>query len=373
MTFFNKSALTISEFHNKRRLFWYLNISGWLILALIYLFLYYRSILSEPDKILAVLITYLIGFFLSLVLRIFYSKIDYKSYTIIKLTFLILISSVISAQFWYWIDFLISLPLVGFENLKSMLTVQYFLSISLSRSFPLIIWSILYFMINLWMDWNTQQGRIEKANALAQSAQLQMLRYQLNPHFLFNALNSIRALIDEDKLNAKTMITELSEFLRYSLISKNYSDVPLRQELEAIRHYLEIEKKRYEEKLDVEFKIDPLAEEFPVLSFLIHPLVENAIKYGMQTSDLPLRIQISAQVKKEVLSIFVLNTGRWLDTHDEDINSTSGTGTGLHNVKQRLENAFPGNHQFELKRNGNMVGVKIEIHKQLKDTNDKKI
>jgi len=262
---------------------------------------------------------------------------------------------------------------VGFENLKSMLTVQYFLSISLSRSFPLIIWSILYFMINLWMDWNMQQGRIEKANALAQSAQLQMLRYQLNPHFLFNALNSIRALIDEDKLNAKTMITELSEFLRYSLISKNYSDVPLRQELEAIRHYLEIEKKRYEEKLDVEFKIDPLAEEFPVLSFLIHPLVENAIKYGMQTSDLPLRIQISAQVKKEVLSIFVLNTGRWLDTHGEDIHSTSGTGTGLHNVRQRLENAFPGNHQFELKRNGNMVGVKIEIHKQLKDTNDKKI
>jgi len=229
----------------KNKIFWLLNSAGWIILSLVYLFLYYRDVLSEPVRVLAVLVTYIIGFLLSLILRLLYRSLGYRLNTIFGLTILIIFCSVITAQLWYWIDYLASIPLVGTEELSRMLTVQYYLSISFSRSFPLLIWSILYFMINLWIDWNIQKIRTEKANTLAQTAQLQMLRYQLNPHFLFNALNSIRALIDEDQNNAKSMITELSEFLRYSLISKNYSDVPLKQEMEAVRHYFEIEKKRH--------------------------------------------------------------------------------------------------------------------------------
>ena len=108
------------------------------------------------------------------------------------------------------------------------------------------------------------------------------------------------------------------------------------------------------------------------MSFLIHPLVENAIKYGMQTSDIPLKIQISAQVNKEILTIFVLNSGTWIENDQEKVYS-SGTGTGLQNIRQRLENAFPGKYQFEIKRNGNLVGVKIEIQREFKASDDKKI
>ena len=100
-----------------------------------------------------------------------------------------------------------------------------------------------------------------------------MLRYQLNPHFLFNALNSLRALVDEDEKNARQMVTELSEFLRYSLISKDLNNVPLKKEIEAIRNYLAIEKKRYEEKLEVVINIDPSTESCYLPSFLIHPVV----------------------------------------------------------------------------------------------------
>ena len=356
----------------KNRLFWLLNISGWIILSLIYLFLYYRDILSEPLRVFAVLITYIIGFLLSLILRMLYRRLGNRLHSIFGLTILIILCSIIMAQIWYWIDYLVSIPLVGSAELTRMLTVQYYLSLSLSRSFPLFIWSILYFMVNLWIEWNIQKMRTEKANALAQTAQLQMLRYQLNPHFLFNALNSIRALVDEDKQNAKSMITELSEFLRYSLISKNYSDVPLKQEIEAVRHYFEIEKKRYEEKLSVLFDIDPLAEEFPVLSFMIHPLVENAVKYGMQTSPMPLKIVLSARIREDTLIIRVMNSGHWVEQVENRTGTNRGTGTGLSNIQQRLENAFPDSSQFNTIKDGNMVGAEITIrHSMRKQVNEK--
>ena len=173
------------------------------------------------------------------------------------------------------------------EFLRETTLILYFKRI-LEWGVPLISWSVLYFGIKFFLEWDLQKDKAEKAIALAQSAQLQMLRYQLNPHFLFNSLNSVRALIAENKDTAKHMITELSEFLRYSLLSRNYSDVPLQDELDALKHYLAIQKKRYEDKLEVSFHIEPEVKEFPILCFLLHPLVENAVKYGMQTSPLPL-------------------------------------------------------------------------------------
>ncbi len=203
-----------------------------------------------------------------------------------------------------------------------------------------------------------QKERAEKADLLAHKAQLQMLRYQLNPHFLFNALNSVRALIESNKNTAKDVITELSEFLRYSLISRNMSNVPLKDEIEAIKHYFTIQKIRYEERLEVNFDIKPDADEFPVLSFLVHPIIENAVKYGMETSPMPLKIGISARVDGNKLILDVSNSGRWVEKSG---NNNSGTGTGLENVQQRLENAFPGHHKFEIIKNSDSVHVRIEI------------
>jgi len=229
---------------------------------------------------------------------------------------------------------------------------------------PLLSWSVLYFGIKFLRDWDLQKEKTDKAYALAQSAQLQMLRYQLNPHFLFNSLNSIRALISENKKNAKIMITELSEFLRYSLLSKNYADVPLHNELEAIHHYLAIEKKRYEDKLDVTFHIDPTAEDYPVLCFLLHPLIENAIKYGMQTSSMPLKISVKAEVVNSKLQVEVSNTGRWLHPSAVSEANEPGTGTGLDNVRKRLENEYPDKHTFRVFEKDGRVTIQLEIGKK---------
>jgi len=188
-----------------------------------------------------------------------------------------------------------------------------------------------------------------------------MPRYQLNPHFLFNALNSIRALVDEDEGRAREMVTELSEFLRYSLHSKSFADVPLKDEIEAIRHYFSIQKKRYEDKLTVNYTIAPQAEDYPVLSFLIHPLVENAVKYGMQTSAMPLKITLQAEVTEGDLKLEICNTGEWVEPAAEMESNSQGTGTGLENVRQRLDNAFPNRYDFKICEEEGMVCIRLTI------------
>jgi len=350
----------MSEKKNKLTLFWQLQIAGWFLLFLIYLFLYYRNYWADSRTIGGLFLTYITGFLISLVLRKFYQKLKYKSRSIILISTSIIASSIIASNFWFWFDVLLTELIFGNVQTLVDLNTDRYLSNIWSHSIVLFLWSSFYFSIKLWDDWGTEKLRAEKANALAHAAQLQMLRYQLNPHFLFNSLNSIRALVEEDKNRAKSMITELSEFLRYSLLSKNFANVPLNNELEAIKHYLSIEKTRFEEKLIVQFNIDSNTEDYPVLSFLLHPIIENSIKYGMQTTMLPLRIDISAKLIDMTLVLKICNSGNWIDHNS---NNSKSTGTGLENVKQRLENAFPEKHCFEIIKSKESVCIEIRISK----------
>jgi len=343
--------------------FWFLNSMGWLLLWIIYMTLYFRQYLGDPKAWLGLFLTYFSAFWASVLLRSFYKSSRFQTASIFYISTIIIVSSILGSQIWYWLDLVISIPLHGLDKILSRINTQSYISNTFSKSFTLVTWSAIYFGITLWIEWNLQKERTEKAMLLAHSAQLQMLRYQLNPHFLFNALNSIRALIEEDKKKARVMITELSEFLRYSLISRTQDSIPLSHELEAIQHYLAIEKKRYEKKLQLDFNIDPAAQNFPVLSFLIHPLIENAVKYGMQTSPMPLRISLHASVSDNTLKVEVCNTGSWIKPSADLSKSDSGTGTGLENVRLRLENAFPGKHRLDILEDEGQVKISLQITK----------
>ena len=163
----------------------------------------------------------------------------------------------------------------------------------------------------------------------------------------------------EDTAKAKLMITELSEFLRYSLMSGDLSEVTIKAELETIRNYLSIQKKRFEDKLDITFTIDPATENYSIFSFLLHPLVENAIKYGMQTSPMPLKIKIGAEILDRTLEITVSNTGKWIVQSETD--NSASTGTGLENIKARLDNSYPGRYNMKIFEDDGYVNVKIAI------------
>lgn len=352
----------------KLSLFWVLQISGWFLYGVIYYLIFYSNRDLDLLNTIGFSVTYIVAFLVTIVMRKIYQTVDYEQRSILKVSGIVILTSIAFAIIWIYVDRLISYPIYGIERFQQAmdkLTMRNNISQIYWNSFILFTWSALYFLINFWRQWNDQLQRTEQAELLAQSAQLQMLRYQLNPHFLFNSLNSIRALILEDQNKARDMVTELAELLRYSLVSKNNGDVPFSDEITAIKHYFAIEEKRYEENLQVSFEIDPLAEEYPVPSFLVHPLVENAVKYGMKTSPMPLQIKIEASVQANEISIIVRNSGSWLAADDEGRTRPAGTGTGLKNVRERLENRFPDNSSLATFEEDGWVVAKIAISRNI--------
>jgi len=222
--------------------------------------------------------------------------------------------------------------------------------------------SFLYFGIDYWRQASEQREKARQATALAQQAQLQMLRYQLNPHFLFNALNSIRAMIVENPARSREMVTELADFLRYSLDGKDQEST-IGDEIQAIENYLSIQRIRFETQLDATVQADDAALKVPVPCFLIHPLVENAVKYGMQTSAMPLRVRIEVASEGEETVIRVSNTGRLSAEGPEQAarELPEGTGTGLKNIAERLKLVFPDRHSFRMWESGGWVRAEIRL------------
>jgi LytS/YehU family sensor histidine kinase len=241
------------------------------------------------------------------------------------------------------------------------LSVARLVNLLWNYAYTFVAWSALYTGFKIYEEWMLQKQKAQQAEALAQSAQLAMLRYQLNPHFFFNTLSSLLSLISRDAKKAEEIVMKISEFMRYSLLADNQQQVPLNREIEIIRHYLDIEKVRYGDKLIATEEIDPRAQDYPVPILLIHSLVENAVKHGIETSPLPLRIRITAMVDHGKLSLSVENSGTWIDPQPK-LEGLS-TGTGLQNTRKRLEHFYPGNHSFEILKEQGVVRVRIVLKK----------
>ena len=198
-----------------------------------------------------------------------------------------------------------------------------------------------------------------EAESAAREAQLQMLRYQINPHFLFNTLNSINELVTlNERAKAQDMIQHLSRFLRHTLENENVSNVTLDQEIELLKLYLDIEQARFEERLNLEFNVDPLAHDALFPSLLLQPIYENAIKFAISASENGGTVRLVASVIGNQLQIEVSDTGPGVNVKPE----LEGHGVGLRNVQQRLETLYGSNYSFELgtaRPNGLSVTIRI--------------
>jgi signal transduction histidine kinase len=228
-------------------------------------------------------------------------------------------------------------------------------------------WSALYFGINFYLIVEDQADQMVHLESQASSAQLAMLRYQLNPHFLFNTLNSISTLVllkQTDRANA--MLARLSNFLRYTLANEPTAHVTLSQEVETLKLYLEIEKMRFEQRLRPEFDIDPRTAKARLPSLLLQPLVENAIKYAVTPQEEGAEIRVTARLAGDRVQITVSDTGPGLI---EGRNRPSlSTGVGLTNIRERLAQAFGQDHRFETRTDpGRGFRVEIEIPFQLEE------
>lgn len=240
--------------------------------------------------------------------------------------------------------------------------------LSMAPAFPvvMVVWSAVYVGVVHWREQRRQERRRLSADADAQRARLRMLRYQLNPHFFFNALNTIGALADEAPGRVKHVVRELSGFLRYTLLDDDTDAVPLRDEIDAAEHYLAVENIRFEDDLQVEVDVSEEAARRMVPAFLVLPLVENAVKHGQRTSPMPLRIVVTGRYSDEGLRVEVANTGELRDASY----GADGTDTGLQNVRARLEGRYPEAHAFSLEEEDGWVRARIQIRKGVSHSED---
>jgi two-component system LytT family sensor kinase len=190
--------------------------------------------------------------------------------------------------------------------------------------FFFVLWVGFYFSGSLFFDSLELSSRQQKS-------ELALLRYQMQPHFLFNALSAVMA-VSNNKEKVEELTQSLADYLRFSLSKKNDDYSPLGEELGAMENYLHVEKIRFEEKLQCRIEADEEARVFVVPRQLVQPLLENAIKYGQQTSTMPLSIRIEAQLTGDRLHLAVENTGSWVEP-----SASSGMGIGISNLRRRLE------------------------------------
>jgi two-component system, LytTR family, sensor kinase len=207
----------------------------------------------------------------------------------------------------------------------------------------LLAWSSLFLTVMANLRAQAEQVSRLAMQAQATEARLDSLRQELNPHFLFNALNSIYGAIDEDPARAQQMILRLSEVLRYSL-RRGAPLVQLADELPIVRAYLDIERTRFDERLEVTQDVAPAAESLLLPPLALLTLVENAVKHGMRSSPMPLRLRLVARSEGGALHLVVTNTGA-LAAQDRD------GAVGLKNLRERLGTLFPQRHHFTLTQN----------------------
>jgi two-component system LytT family sensor kinase len=339
-------------FGNKNRAFWQLQAAGWggaMVLRAL-------SSLANAQPLsflIIVLIASITGFSISLILAVIYraliSRTPLVTWGVTSIVLALAVSLYAFIDSWV-------ISLYRPENDVGF--AQLFLGVFYLDLTLLGAWSALYYAINFFLQVEERNDQLLRLEAQATSSQLAMLRYQLNPHFLFNTLNSISTLVLLKQTEpANAMLSRLSSFLRYTLINEPSGRVTVAQEVETLKLYLDIERMRFEERLRTEFRIDPEASEALLPSLLLQPLVENAIKYAVTPLEEGAQITVAAQLVGGTLRIIVSDTGPGLqNTPDGNRLATStidnaepvSTGVGLANIRDRLAQAYGEEHRFDI-------------------------
>ncbi len=339
-------------FANKNQAFWRLQAAGW---GGAFLLRVMSSIANDQPLsfLVLVLIATITGFSISLILAVLFRQLIARrpiitwGVTGVVLPFAVGLYAFIDA----WV--------IGLYRPDSEASfAQLFLGVFYLDATLLVSWSALYYAINFFLQVEEQNDQLIRLENQATSAQLAMLRYQLNPHFLFNTLNSISTLVLLKQTEpANAMLTRLSSFLRYSLSNEPTGRVSVAQEVETLKLYLDIERMRFEERLRTTFAIDPATLPGLLPSLLLQPLVENAIKYAVAPQEAGAEITISTQLVGPNLRITVTDTGPGLQNEVSDNRLTGvsfdggepvSTGVGLANTRDRLAQAYGDQHRFEV-------------------------
>jgi sensor histidine kinase YesM len=315
----------------RSRLFWTLQIGGWLTLVPVYIGINLIAGFSRELALFNGFSRQVIGFLITLVLWRVYRHWSFARGSVFRYGAIAAALSLAATV----VDFVIFKLIYATSdlNIQGIFTFPMLFAVTMIRLGVYAGWSILYLSFSQFIEARDQSLRIARAEVAMRDAELLVLRAQLNPHFLFNALNSIVGEADDNPAGVKTITRGLSDFLRFSLHQRDHFG-RLGEELAAIENYLNVERSRFEERLNWRIEVPPALRTARVPCALLLPLVENAIKFGLQTSPGALELRVGAERSDRVLIAFVENSGHWIEP---DPNSAQSTHIGLANLRRRLE------------------------------------
>ncbi|MAW81812.1 MAG: sensor histidine kinase [Parvularcula sp.] len=344
-------------FADKARMFWMLQIAGWLGFFALHILSVSTFVAGRSsDSLLYSVASSLIGFLTTSILARpiyrFARRQGPALLLIIVLTSTILMAVAMSAMKAQTFGYLFG---NGWMDLRgaSLGTTNYLLLIVPDLPVNLFLlgsWAGFYFGINYYLKLRSEMERAIFSARLADQAQLKMLRYQLNPHFLFNTLNAISTLVlEQDGKQANSMLTQLSAFLRYSLDNDPLQKTTLAEEVRALELYLTIEKTRFADRLNVTFDIDENTKSAYVPSLILQPAIENAIKYAIAQMESGGEIRITAKREGGMLALEVCDNGPNAPEDPNALLDNVKTGVGLVNMRDRLAYLYQDRAQFQLR------------------------
>ncbi len=325
---------------------------GWTIFSTVNIIINALEDKNDAIKNLFFYVTsFLIGIGITHLYRYFilnYKVINFKLPTQIGI---IIFFSIVKAVLIFSLVFSLSYL---FGVLESKLSYVYSVSTILNFSVVFLVWNLIYFSFKHLKKYQLAELNSLRYLAASRESELNNLKAQLNPHFMFNSMNCIRALIDEDPVKAKQAITKLSNILRSTLLMNDSQKISLKDEIKLLQEYLSIEKIRYEERLNYEVEVDDAVLNCQIPPFIIQAQVENAIKHGISKLPGKGEILINAFKLGNFLKIKVSNTGK--------INSEKPlTGVGFKNSLQRLELLYGQAGKIFINEVNNFVVVDINI------------
>jgi len=332
-------------------------LGGWSAYGLVLAFAYY-TIRTKPSPMFfpSIMVDIIFGLVITHFMRAFMKKVKVLNHNlkkqIIFLTLITICFAFIYATIVAWVDQELKyessiMAQYGFWNKAARLFYGFF--------FIILIWNFIYFTYHFVEKSSKEQLDKIRLESLVKELELKTIKSHINPHFIFNALNSIRALVDENPERARTAITELSNILRSSMQAEKLETASLERELSLVKDYLELEHIRFEDRLNVEYDIDEDTLDQMVPPMMLQTLVENAIKHGISKQVSGGKIKIISDFRGDHHELIVQNTGTLLTDKNPE-------GFGIVSTQNRLKLLYGGKADFALKNvNGNMVEAKVII------------
>jgi two-component system LytT family sensor kinase len=343
---------------NRNKLYWILQVGGWGLVGLIMLLFahIYKVQISTPILLKRIIIVFFAGILTTHILRSF---INWRGWMLLPVEKALprLIISVIITSVLFSVLILGSIEIfkLGVESKQKLSFFQKVLGSTFDNGLFIFPWMMIYYFYHYYNKSQKQQLDTLKLESLVKELELETIKAHINPHFIFNSLNSIRALVDENPQRARRAITELSNILRSSMQTEKVEMVSFEKELMIVKDYLALEHMRFEDRLKVEYEIDEDTLDQPVPTMMLQTLVENAIKHGISKNINGGVVKVISDFKGDFHEMIVQNTGYLNGTINAD-------GFGLSSTTNRLNLLYGEKARFDIKQiSGSLVEAKLQL------------